>query len=46
MQDLILSKVNEPMVLNPELISESTWAYLASMEVLQDISEDVNLFGA
>ena len=34
------------MVYNPELMSESNWAYLASMEVVKDITEDVNLFGA
>ena len=34
------------MVYNPELMSESNWAYLASMEVAKDIQEDVNLFGA
>jgi hypothetical protein len=46
MQDLVLSKRLESMVYNPELMSESNWAYLASMEVVKDITEDVNLFGA
>ena len=46
MQELIVSKSHESMVLNSELMSESNWAYLASMEVANDIQEDVNLFGA
>ena len=46
MQELIVSKSLEPMVHNPDLMSESNWAYLASMEVATDIQEDVNLFGA
>ena len=44
MQDLITSKRLESMVFNPELMSESNWAYLTSMEVVKDIQEDINLF--
>lgn len=46
MQDLILSKRLESMVFNPDLMGTSDWAYLASMEFVKNISEDVNLFGA
>lgn len=46
MQELIVSKTHESMVHNPDLMAESNWAYLASMEVATDIHEDVNLFGA
>lgn len=45
MQDLILSKRLESVVFNPDLMSESNWAYLTSMEAVKDIHEDVNLFG-
>ena len=45
MQDLVLSKRLESMVFNPELMTESNWAYLSSMETVKDIHEDVNLFG-
>ena len=33
------------MVFNTDLMSDSNWAYFASMEVVKDIYEDVNLLG-